>query len=188
MAAHQNLCAGSSGRRDIEGVQLFGKTFQERNAEFRKSPGRQGTATSEVLGIISRWPTRCRLPVLNAIVESAARVCRIDDVTTTPRGRHYRFSRAHFGIVPLGRSQMGIDEPRYRWMREQARSTFPMSARKTISHRWVPSATFAPSYRSPSSAGETHWSTVRASHRCASLHSGADQAARNLCRSGGNRH
>ena len=46
------------------------------------------TATSEVLGIISRSPTDVQ-PVLDAIVESAARVCGIDDVVLRLREGHY---------------------------------------------------------------------------------------------------
>ena len=78
----------------IENVRLF-KEFQERNAELREALEHQ-TATAEVLGIISRSPTDVQ-PVLDAIVESAARVCGIDDVVLRLREGTLWFARAHFG-------------------------------------------------------------------------------------------
>ena len=78
----------------IENVRLF-KELEERNAELREALEHQ-TATAEVLGIISRSPTDVQ-PVLDAIVESAARVCGIDDVVLRLTRGTLWFSRAHFG-------------------------------------------------------------------------------------------
>ena len=99
----------------IENVRLF-KELQERNAELREALEHQ-TATAEVLGIISRSPTDVQ-PVLDAIVESAARVCGIDDVLLRLHERRQSVPRAHFGSIPIGRAEISIDEPQYRWIRE----------------------------------------------------------------------
>src|SRR5262249_45157667 len=99
----------------IENVRLF-KEIQERNAELREALEHQ-TATAEVLGIISRSPTDVQ-PVLDAIVESAARVCGIDDVVLRLRKGNTMVQRAHFGPIPLSGVEISIDEPQYRWMRE----------------------------------------------------------------------
>jgi len=118
----------------IENVRLF-KELQERNAELREALEHQ-TATSEVLGIISRSPTDVQ-PVLDAIVESAARVCGIDDLGLRLRDGNDFVSRARFGPIAVGFSheKISIDEPRFRWVVEhgtlhipdaQAQNDFPM--------------------------------------------------------------
>src|SRR5262245_41466106 len=118
----------------IENVRLF-KEIQERNAELREALEHQ-TATSEVLGIISRSPTDVE-PVLQAIVASAARVCGVDDITLRLREGSGMVSRAHFGPVPTppSRIEISIDAPEYRWIREhgalhvpdaRAQNEFPM--------------------------------------------------------------
>src|SRR5690349_3096043 len=99
----------------IENVRLF-KELGERNAELREALEHQ-TATAEVLGIISRSPTEVQ-PVLDAIVESAARVCGIDDVVLRLREKDMITVRAHFGPIPTGRPEISVDEPHFRWMRE----------------------------------------------------------------------
>jgi two-component system, NtrC family, sensor kinase len=116
----------------IENVRLF-KEIQERNAELREALEHQ-TATSEVLGIISRSPTDVQ-PVLDAIVESAARVCGIDDVVLRLLEGNTMVSRAHFGSVAIALVEISIERSEYSWMREhgalhipdiRAQNDFPM--------------------------------------------------------------
>ena len=106
----------------IENVRLF-RELGERNAELREALEHQ-TATAEVLGIISRSPTDVQ-PVLDAIVESAARVCGIDDVVLRLREGSTMKSRAHFGSMPMSRIEISMDEPQYRWMREHGTLHIP---------------------------------------------------------------
>src|SRR5207344_651700 len=96
----------------IENVRLFNE-IQERNAELREALEHQ-TATAEVLSIISRSPTDVK-PVLDAIVESAARVCGVDDLGLRLREGNDFVTRAHFGAIPVpaGREEISIDEPRF---------------------------------------------------------------------------
>src|SRR5262249_48216746 len=100
----------------IENVRLF-KEIQERNLELREALEHQ-TATAEVLSIISRSPTDVEA-VLDAIVESAARVCGIDDVQLRLRAGDKLISRAHFGSVPIpvGVVELDIGAPVPRWVR-----------------------------------------------------------------------
>ena len=106
----------------IENVRLF-KEIQERNAELREALEHQ-TATAEVLGIISRSPTDVQ-PVLDAIVESAARVCGIDDVVLRLQDGNAMVARAHFGTLAIGRVEISIDEAQFRWMREHGTLHIP---------------------------------------------------------------
>jgi GAF domain-containing protein len=74
-------------------------------------------ATSEVLGIVSRSPTDVQ-PVLDAIVESAARVCGIDDVVLRLCDGDKWVPRAHFGSIPIRNVEMSIDASWIQFVRD----------------------------------------------------------------------
>ena len=170
----------------IENVRLF-KEIQERNAELREALEHQ-TATSEVLSIISRSPTDVQ-PVLDAIVESAARVCGIDDLVLHLREGSSLVSRAHFGSipVPIGRAEITMDDLQYRWMREHGTLHIPeVSAWNDfqVINISVWSSFLAVPLRQQ---GELIGANDRTSHRGAPLHPGADQAPRDFRRPGRDR-
>ena len=166
----------------IENVRLF-KEIQERNAELREALEHQ-TATSEVLGIISRSPTDVQ-PVLDAIVESAARICGIDDVYLRLREEDVMVPRAHYGSTPIQRVEVPIDAPQLLWMREHGTLHIPdaLPARRRSKVRFYHgSLAHILGRSSPATRGPDR-RTIRSSHRSASLHADSDQTIRNLRRS-----
>src|SRR4051794_9835651 len=86
----------------LEREKATAKKSQECSRDLTEALEHQ-TATAEMLGIVSRSPTDVQ-PVLDAIVESAAKVCGIDDVVLRLIEGDSLVMRAHIGSLPLGRA------------------------------------------------------------------------------------
>ena len=158
----------------IENVRLF-QQLQERNKDLREALEHQ-TATAEVLGIISRSPTDVQ-PVLDAIVESAARVCGIDDVVLRLQEGNAMVCRAHFGPLVINRGEISIHEPQFDWMREHGTLHIPDAQRPDrFTDGGYRRLADLPD-RSPSSAKRPDWRIVRTPHRGAPLFPCADQTS-----------
>jgi GAF domain-containing protein len=83
----------------IENVRLFN--------ELKESLEQQ-TATSEILGVIASSPTDIQ-PVLDAVAQSAARLCRADDAVIRLVQENVLRLAAHHGAVPGTTAQRPID-------------------------------------------------------------------------------
>src|SRR5499433_3223117 len=100
-----------------QGQQATAKELQDCRRQLTEALAHQ-TARAEVLGIISCSPTDVQ-PGLHAIVESAARVCGIDDVVLRLYEGNKAVPRAHFGPIAIRTVEVSRELPQFRWMREQ---------------------------------------------------------------------
>jgi GAF domain-containing protein len=89
----------------LENVRLF-KELQARNVEITEALEQQ-TATAEILRVISGSPTDIQ-PVLDAVAESAARLCDASDVLIRRVEGDLMRVAAHFGAVPLSTENIAV--------------------------------------------------------------------------------
>jgi GAF domain-containing protein len=89
----------------IENVRLF-KELEARNRDLTEALEQQ-TATSEILRVISSSPTDLQ-PVMNAVAESAARLCEATDAHVFQKQGDLLQAIASHGALPLARQEIPI--------------------------------------------------------------------------------
>ena len=95
----------------IENVRLF--------QELRESLEQQ-TATSQILGVIASSPTDIQ-PVLDAVAESAARLCAAEDATIRLVDGNLLRLGAHYGTIPMAGAEQARPVNRQSVMRTSGR-------------------------------------------------------------------
>ena len=90
----------------IENARLF-EEVQSRTRELQRALDYQ-TATSEVLNVISRSPSKLQ-PVLDTIANTASRLCEAFDVLIVLRDGDFLRNAAHVGGIPVGFEEWPIN-------------------------------------------------------------------------------
>ncbi len=106
----------------IENVRLFDE-LQQKTREQAETLEEQA-ATNHILEIISQSPTDVQ-PVLDAIVESAARVCEVDEVYLRLVKGENPMTRAHIGPLDEAGNVVPLDRPAIQWIAEHGTLHFP---------------------------------------------------------------
>ncbi len=125
-------------------------------------------------------------PVLDEIVESAARVCGVDDVFCDSARATLGFAGS-FWSYSHGRVGVSINEPQYRWMREHGALHIPDVRAQNEFPAMGSLGDFRTFLALLRQQGELIGALIARRTECV-LYPDADQASRNLRRPGGDRH
>ena len=186
----------SRKRTEVSPLKRSCVTFAEQRSRGRELPGtaEQQTATSDILRVIAGSPTELQ-PVLDAVAESAARLCDATDVLID---RVDGDVLEHVAAMVLcqwrkaGGPSVERRPPAER-LSTARRFTFTMSCYCSIPSTRKPKPVSKSRYSNRSryatpSRRSCHRQHSDSPNRSSSLHGKTDRSPQNLCRSGGHRH